>query len=100
MDVFGVALSELAPSESVDTFGTLVSAIAKNAFVLAGVISFILLILGGFGIIVAAGDSKKLEQSRGRMTGAIVGLIIIVGSFWIVQIIEKITGLKLLSPGL
>lgn len=99
MNVFAVDLSTLAPSQDIDTFGTLVTAIVKNAFVLAGVISFILLILGGFGVIVSAGDSKKLESARGRIVGSVIGLIIVVGSFWIIQILEKITGLKLLNPG-
>lgn len=85
---------------SIDTFGSLVSSVVKNSFVLAGVVSFVLLIFGGIGIIVAAGDTKKLEQSRGKIVGAVIGIILVVGSFWIVQIIEKITGLKLLNPGL
>lgn len=100
MNVFAVELQSLAPSQDIDTFGTLISAIVKNGFVLAGVISFILLILSGFGFIVAAGDTKKLESSRGRIIGSVLGLIIVVASFWIVQILEKVTGLKLLNPGL
>ncbi len=99
MRVFAVDLQSLTPSQNIDTFGTLISAIVKNAFVLAGVVSFILLILGGFGIIVGGGDSKKLEASRGKIVGAVIGLILVIASFWIVQIIEKITGLPLLSPG-
>lgn len=99
MKVFAVDLQSLAPSQRIDTFGTLITAIVKNAFVVAGVISFVLLILGGFGIIVGGGDSKKLEAARGRIMGAVIGLILIIASFWIVQIVEKITGLPLLSPG-
>ena len=98
--IFAIDLQSLSPAPQIGTFGDLVSVIVKNAFVLAGVISFILLIFGGFGIIVAAGDSKKLESSRGRIVGAVAGLIIVVTSFWIVQILEKVTGLKLLSPGI
>ena len=82
------------------TFGSLVNVIISNAFVLAGLISFALLVFGGFGIIMGAGsgDTKKLEQGKQAMVGAVTGLLIVVTSLWIVQIIEKITGVSLLAP--
>lgn len=82
------------------TFGALVNVIISNAFVLAGLISFAILVFGGFSIIMGAGsgDSKKLEQGKQAMVGAVTGLLIVVTSLWIVQIIEKISGVSLLSP--
>lgn len=90
--------SKFTPASNFDTIGSLVSVISSNAFTIAGIIAFIFLILGGFGYIVGAGsgDTKQLEQGRKAITGAVVGLIIIVGSFWIIQIIETITGMVLL----
>jgi hypothetical protein len=87
-----------APAKNFTDIGSLVSVIIPNAFVLAGIITLILLILGGFGIIAGAGsgDTKKMEQGKQAVTGAVVGLIVIMGSFWIVQIIEKLTGMPLL----
>lgn len=86
-----------SPSQNFTTFGDIVSIVVKNAFVLAGIISFVLLILGGFNIIVSAGDSKKTEGGRNAITGAVIGLLVIIGSFWIIQIINKLTGLTLLQ---
>ena len=90
-----------SPAQSFGTFGDLVSVIVQNAFVIAGVICLALWIFGGFGIIVGAGsgDTKRMEQGRQAMSGAVIGLLVIVASVWIVQIIEKITGLSLMSPG-
>jgi len=58
------------------------------------------LIFGGISIIVGAGsgDTKKLEQGKKTLTGALAGLLIVVTSVWLIQIIEKVTGLNLLSP--
>jgi hypothetical protein len=86
--------------KSFNTFGDLVTVIMKNAFVLASVICLILLIFGGFGVIVGAGggDTKRMEQARQTITMAVVGLLLVVGSFWIVQIIGKLTGIDLLNP--
>jgi hypothetical protein len=94
----GVELKTIfSPAQSFSSFGDVVSVIVKNAFVLAGIISFVLLIFGGFMVIVSAGDTKKTESGRNAITGAVIGLLLVVGSFWIVQIINKITGLNLLQ---
>jgi hypothetical protein len=84
------------PAKDFRTLGDVVSVVVQNAFVLAGIIAFVLLIASGFGIIASAGsgDTKKLEQGKKAITGAVLGLIIIVGSFWIIQIIETLTGMQ------
>lgn len=93
-----VDLSQFTDLSHFDTIGKLVTVVVKNIFVLAGVIAFILLIIGGFGMIVAAGsgDTKKLEQGQKAITAAVIGLLVIVGSFWIVQIIHILTGVTLI----
>lgn len=85
--------------KSFSTFGDIVNVIIKNAFVLAGIISFLLLVFGGFNVILAAGsgDTKQLEKGKGTITYAVLGLILIVTSYWIVQIMETITGISVLQ---
>ena len=92
-----VDIRTLAPNPNLTSFGPLVTAIVRNAFVFASLISFFLLIFGGFQVIVAAGDAKKAEQGKAAITGAVIGLLVVFGSFWIVQIISVITGQKLLG---
>ncbi len=76
--------------------GGVLSVIIPNAFMLAGVIAFLLIVFAGFGMIQAAGsgDTKQMESGKKAITGAVIGLIVILGSFWIIQIIETLTGLK------
>lgn len=89
-----------SPAGTFKNFGDIVNIIVRNAFMLAGVIAFILLIFGGIGIIVGAGsgDTKKLEQGKKTLTGALAGLLIVVTSVWIIQIIERVTGVPILKP--
>lgn len=99
--IFAVDLQDLSPTfMAFPTFGDLVNVIIRNAFVLAGIVSFLLLVFGGFSVIMGAGagDTKELEKGQKTITGAIAGLIIVVTSYWIVQIMEKLTGLHLLNP--
>lgn len=99
--VYAVDIGQIfTPAQRFSTFADLVNVIVRNAFMLAGLASFVLLVFGGFSIIMAAGsgDSKQMERGKEAMTGAVIGLIVIIASVWLVQIIEKITGIRLLSP--
>ncbi len=93
-----VKIVELAPAKFTN-FGDIVTLVVRNAVVLAGIISFILLIFGGFGVIVNAGsgDAKKLEESKKAVTAAVTGLIIVVTSVLIVQLIATVTGAEVLK---
>ncbi|OGG09499.1 hypothetical protein A2154_02260 [Candidatus Gottesmanbacteria bacterium RBG_16_43_7] len=97
--IYAVPLEDLAPTREFDTFGKLINVIVQNAVVIAGVISFILLVVGGLGVIMGAGsgDTKKMESGKKTVTGAVLGLIIVVGSVWILQLLARITGLSGLS---
>ncbi len=97
--ILAFSLSEVAPAKNITDVGTLTNVIVRNAFTIAGVIAFILLIFGGFQFIVAAGsgDSKQMEKGKQAITAAVIGLVVVVASIWIVQIIEVITGMKLLG---
>lgn len=90
----------LSSIRAFSTFGDFVNVIVRNAFVLAGIISFVLLVFGGFSVIMGAGsgDTKKVEQGKQAVVGAVTGLVIVVSSLWLVQIIDYMTGIKLLSP--
>lgn len=59
---------------------------------LAGVALFIMLLVGGFSFLFSGGDPKKLEQARGTLTNAIIGLVIIVAAYLILRIIGVFTG--------
>lgn len=95
--VYAVSLSSLAPSPSITTFGTIVTVFLKNALVIAGVITLIFLVLGGFSVIMGAGgDAKKMQEGQRTLTTAVVGLVIVVTAYWMIEIIQYITGAKLL----
>lgn len=97
-----VNLNSFSSITKFEDIGSLISVIIPNAFVLAGVITFVLLVLAGFGMIAAAGsgDTKKLESGKKTITGAVIGLIVIVGSLWIITIIQTLTGLNGTGGGL
>lgn len=87
-----------APFREITQVGGLVSAIVANAYILAGIIFLILLVVGGITVISSAGNSDPQQAAKGWkiITSAFVGFLIIFASYWIIKIIELITGLKIL----
>lgn len=85
--------------EQYKTLGGIVSIFLKNAFIIAGILLFFLLLFGGFGIIIGAGggDPKKTAQGQQAVTSALIGFLIIFASYWIIQIIQVLTGVNILG---
>lgn len=79
-----------------------ISVLLKNAYILAGVLLFFLIIFGGFNLIMRAGsgDTKKTAQGQQAFTTAIIGFLLVFASYWIIQIIQIVTGLSILNPKL
>lgn len=63
-------------------------------FSLAALAAFVMLIIGGFRYLTAAGDPKASEQARGTITWAIVGLLFLIGAWFILSLISEFTGVK------
>lgn len=85
---------KFAPAEKFDNLGDLVSTLSQNFVLVAGVIFLILILIAGFGVIQAAGsqDAQAMEKNKNFLTYAVIGFVIIFAAFWIVQIINAVTG--------
>jgi len=79
--------------------GDFASTILSNAVAIAAIILFFLLLFGGISIIMGAGQNNPEAAARGRKaaTAAVSGFIIIFAAYWIIQIVELITGVSILS---
>ena len=99
--------SQLQPggdgTTDVATVGSLVSLITNviNAIVVfSGVVLFVMLLAGGFSYLFSGGDQKKLEKAKGTITGAFTGLLVLVGSYLILKLIQTVTGVNVTTFGI
>jgi glucose uptake protein GlcU len=76
---------------TINNFGCLFERIVSYALGFAGIVLFILLIVGGFKFITSGGDPKAVEGARKTLTSAIAGLVIILVSYLILVLITNIT---------
>ncbi len=82
--------------------GDLVSVVLSNVLVIAGIVLLFFFIFGGISMIAGAGQDNPEKAAKGKQaaTAALIGFIIIFAAYWIIQIVEKITGLDILNPNI
>jgi hypothetical protein len=80
-------------NEKLTSVGGIISAFLPYIFVFAGLGLLIYLILGGFQLMTSGGDPKAIEQAKGKITGAVIGFIIIFVSYWLIKILQIVFGL-------
>ncbi len=83
------------PPEVSDRFSDIGGVIGNAigiAIIIAAVLALIYLIWGGISWITSGGDKTALEGARGRITNAIVGLIVVVAAWAIFQFVLNFLG--------
>lgn len=98
MKVFAVSIEEVyEPAQKFGTLGSFVSTLLPNLYLLAGIIFLFLMIFGGLSLIANAGsgDSQKTASGKNAVTAALLGFLIIFASYWIIQLVEVLTGVTI-----
>lgn len=67
------------------------------ALIFAGVVALIIVILSGIKFITSKGDQKQVATAKRSLTYAILGLILIFLSFFIIRLIGYITGAECIN---
>ncbi|MDP3955104.1 MAG: hypothetical protein Q8Q15_01945 [bacterium] len=80
--------------------GKLISAIIGFVFIIAAILFFFMLVLGGIQWMISGGDKQATEQARGRITAALIGLIIVFAAWAITKLIEQFLGIDILGKSI
>ncbi|OGY11131.1 MAG: hypothetical protein A3A58_03525 [Candidatus Blackburnbacteria bacterium RIFCSPLOWO2_01_FULL_41_27] len=65
------------------------------ALAFAGITLFVMFLIGGFRYMTAGGDAKAVEAAKGTLTHAVLGLVVLILAWIIIQFIEVLTGVRL-----
>src|SRR5581483_2901447 len=71
----------------------LVSGAITLALVVAAVIFFFMLVIGGIRWILSGGDKGQTEAARSQITAALIGLVIVFAAWAIATLIGNLIGL-------
>jgi hypothetical protein len=77
--------------------GQLISAIVGTLLIVAALLAFLYLILGGIKWITSGGDKAGMEEARNKITHAIVGLIIVGAAWASMTLIQNFLGVSIIG---
>jgi hypothetical protein len=81
-------------SEVFKTPASMVNLLVSNAFVVAGGFIFVLILIGGFKFL--SDEAKGLDEAKTLWTNAGIGFAVLFGAYWVVQIVQILTGVQIL----
>ena len=79
------------------TVPQIVSGFIKMSLVIAALIFFFVLVIGGIRWILSGGDKANTEAARSQITAALVGLVVVFAAWAIVQLIQVFFGVDIFS---
>ncbi len=74
--------------------GLLLGNLVGGIFVFAFILAFLYMVTGGIRWITAAGDKGRLEEARNRITGALIGTIVVAAAWAITVILGQFLGIE------
>ncbi|MBI4100668.1 hypothetical protein HY439_02905 [Candidatus Microgenomates bacterium] len=78
-------------------FNSAIPGIIRLLLVVAFIVAFVFLIIGGIRWILSGGDKAAAESARGTLTAAVIGLIIVLAAWLIISVIEQLFGISIIS---
>lgn len=78
---------------------SLLNTIVPILFIVAGVVLVLFIFAAGFGMVMNPDNKKNVEEGKKKLGFAIAGFILLFASYWIIQIIEQVTGVPILNSG-
>jgi Type IV secretion system pilin len=80
---------------STDKLGPLVGSLLQFIFVIAVLVALFFLVYGGFRWLVSGGDKTQVAAAREHIVAAIIGLVIIFLSYFILSLLLGFFGISL-----
>lgn len=77
---------------TLDGLTTIFESLVGTLMALGGIVLFFMIVTSAFKYLTSGGDPKAAEGAKKTLTYAIGGLVLLAGSYLILQIIGKITG--------
>lgn len=93
-------VKESALGFKIPTFADIITFLIRFAFVGAGVMALLYLLMGAFSWITSGGEKEKVEKARDKLQAAIVGVILVVVVVALVATLEQVVFGQALCLGL
>lgn len=85
------------PAFQITSLGQLISAVVGTILIIAALLAFLYLLMGGIKWITSGGDKAGMEEARNKITHAIVGLIIVGAAWAIMSLVQNFLGINVIG---
>jgi len=100
--IYGAVTSNIAeylnqlgnPWKEVQSLDILIPNLISLALIVAVIIFFSLLLLGGIQWITSGGDKESLTKAQGKITSALIGIVIVFSAWAILNMVKYFFGLS------
>lgn len=89
-------LGNLGSKSGIEFFQSLIPNAVGLAFVIGALIFFFIMITAAIQWISSGGDKQSLESARGKLTNALIGVIILFAIFALIKVIQDFFGFSIL----
>ncbi len=87
----------LQSKSGVGFFQDLVPRMVGLAFLVGVLVFFFIMITGAIQWITSGGDKTAVEGARGKITNAVVGVVILLSLFALLKVVEDFFGINILA---
>lgn len=79
--------NEIGYTGATTNANTLITDVLNTAYMWGGIICVLIIIIAGYFYVTANGDATKIKRGKDAITGAIIGLVVILLAFTITQFV-------------
>jgi len=87
-----LATPAFADTAGVSQIQTFIQGVIQVLVTLAGLVSVIFFVWGGFGYITSSGNPEALDKSKKTIMYSAIGLVVVLGAFILSNIVSQLAG--------
>ena len=96
-EITNPVLGNLGDLTGVMFFQSFIPSLVGLAFAIGTVVFFFILIIGSIQWITSAGDKQALEAARGKITNAIIGVVIMLSLFAVLNLVQTFFNITIMT---
>ncbi|MCR4264299.1 MAG: pilin [Candidatus Roizmanbacteria bacterium] len=85
-------INVIKPTGAIGSINSLISGGVTLILIVAGLVAFVYLLLGGIKWITSGGDSAQVEAARNQVIHAMIGIIVVLAAWGLIMLIQGATG--------
>ncbi|PJE69289.1 hypothetical protein COU96_00545 [Candidatus Shapirobacteria bacterium CG10_big_fil_rev_8_21_14_0_10_38_14] len=96
-EIYNPALNGFGTGEGETIIAQVIANALKIVFSISGLVLLVMLLIGGFQWMTAGGNKEALANAQKRISSALIGFIIFISVFAIINFVAPVLGLEFLQ---